>query len=804
MHEDHQGSEHRAQRASGVSSGTGSGRETGNLPSEVTSFVGRRWEVSEAQRLLAGTRLLTLTGAGGLGKTRLALRVAAEVRRSYPKGAWMVDLAPLNDGTLLAQSVLAALGLDHDSARPALPTLSGHLANKRLLLVLDNCEHLLDSCAELTRALLAAAPHLQVLATSRQALGVDGEHLLTVRPLSTPDPHRLPTAALTQYEAVRLFTDRAAAVDAGFTVGDDHGAAVAGICHRLDGIPLAIELAAARLRVLSPQQILERLDNRFTLLSRNSSAAPPRQRTLRAAIDGSFELCTPPERRLWARLSVFCGGFDLEAAEEVCTGDGLSREEILDVVTGLVDKSILIREDHRNQVRLRMLETIRQYGRSLLDHGPGGKELKSVQRRHRDHYQRLAARAESEWLSPRQTLWFARLRLEHANIRAALEFCLNTPGEAGSALRLVTSLWSRLMGAGGPEEARHWLGRALVQAPEPSPLRAKALRIDGRLAYMRGDTAAGKARLDECRDLAETLGDAESRAHTARFAGLAALFHNDSPQAIPLLEDALERHRTRQDLAAQWQTLFVLSLACCLSDDPRATELGEECLALCTAHDAQWSRSHALWLLGLQQWLCGNTQRAITLLQDALRVELPARNLLATAQCLEVLAWATAHTGRSHQAAKLLGAAQTLWQSVGTALPGVGRLLHHHNECHTHLQRALGEAQFATAVQTGAELTLDEALDCALGQPHSPTPTPASAEENAPTPLTRREKEVIDLLAHGLTNKEIATKLVISPRTVGAHVANILGKLGFTSRTQIATWAVQLRAPSRQGPDSRP
>ncbi|MGY5124225.1 ATP-binding protein [Streptomyces nigrescens] len=380
MHKDHQGSERRsfATPSGGASVGPGPGRKAGNLPTEVTSFVGRRWEVSEARRLLARTRLLTLTGAGGLGKTRLALRVAAEVRRSFPEGAWVVDLAPLTDGALLAQTVLTALGIDHDLARPMLPVLSDHLADKRLLLVLDNCEHLLDSCAELTRSLLAAAPHLQVLATSRQALGVDGEHLLTVRPLSAPDPNRPPAAALTQYEAVRLFIDRAAAVVPGFTVGDDQGAAVAGICHRLDGIPLAIELAAARLRVLSPQQILERLHDRFALLSRGSSAEPARQQTLRAAIDGSFELCTPSERRLWAYLSVFRGGFDLEAAEEVCTDDGLSQGEILDVVTGLVDKSILIREDHRDHVRLRMLETIRHYGRSLLDQGAGSEELDSV------------------------------------------------------------------------------------------------------------------------------------------------------------------------------------------------------------------------------------------------------------------------------------------------------------------------------------------------------------------------------------------------------------------------------------------
>ncbi|MFF3542482.1 ATP-binding protein [Streptomyces platensis] len=790
MENDHRATRrHPAERTDHSSPGAGPGPADGEVQAELTSFVGRRREVDGVRQLLTRTRLLTLTGAGGIGKTRLALRVASEVRRSYPGGVWVVDLAPLEDGALLAQTVLAALGLDHDSARPPMRTLADHLQDRRLLLVLDNCEHLLDACVELVRALLAAAPGMQVLTTSRQALRVDGEYLMVVPPLSTPELDRpVPPAELARYEAVRLFADRALAVYSDFTLSPDNLEAVARICRRLEGIPLAIELAAARLRVLSPRQILDRLDDRFELLTRGSRAALPRWRTLRAAIDWSYELCTPPEQRLWAWLSVFCGGFDLEAVEEVCAGEGLPRETVLDVVTELVDKSILSREDHQGQVRYRMLETIRQYGRARLEDGGTGPQRETVRRRHRDHYQQLATRAQAEWFGPRQMAWFARLRLENANLRAALEFCLTTPGEHRAGLQLVTSMWCHRLGVSGVEEQRSWLGRALALDTGTGSARARALWVDGWLAFLRGDVATGHARLAACQELADTLGEAGPLADAVQFAGLAALFQDEFRRAIPLLEDALGRHRANGDLGAQWTTLFLLALSCCLADDPRATPLGEECLALCDTHDARWSRSYALWVLGLQGWLAGSTGEAIALLQDALRGELPHYNLLATAQCLEVLAWATARDGNTLQAARLLGAAQTLWVSLGAALPGVGRLLQHHTECELRLRSSLGDAPFDAAVRDGAGLPLDEAIACALGRPAPDEERPD--RQAAPAPLTRREHQVVSLLVAGLTDKEIAAKLVISARTAEGHVQRILAKLGFSSRTQVAVWAV--------------
>ncbi|MGW3045561.1 LuxR C-terminal-related transcriptional regulator [Kitasatospora sp. NPDC001159] len=752
--------------------------------------MGRRHELHQVRQLLSRTRLLTLTGTGGIGKTRLALRVAHEVRRAFPGGVWVVDLAPLEDGGLLAQTVVAALGLDRDSSRAPLPTLADYLVSRRALLVLDNCEHILDSGAALTRSLLAVAPDLRVLATSRQALGVDGESLLPVPPLSLPDPHRWqPVESMVRYEAVQLFVDRATAVSGEFTLSEDHQAAVADICHRLDGIPLAIELAAAWLRVLSPQQILDRLDDRFALLTRAPRAALPRQQTLRAAIDWSFELCTPPERQLWAQASVFRGGFDLEAAEAVCTGEGVAREQVLTTLAALLDKSVLTRDDQHGRVRYRMLETIRHYGRTRL---PDGRAQDIAQRRHRDHYQRLAARAEQDWFSPRQTEWFSRLRLDHANLRTAVEFCLTTSGEARTGLELVASLWSHRLGAGGLEEEREWLDRALALDTEPSAARAKALWVDGWLALMHADSTTAQAHLTECRTLAETLGDPRAQAHAVQFTGLTALFQDDFHNAAALLEDALQRHRATDDLGSQWTALFLLALAACLGRHPRALDLAEQCLALCVAHDARWSRPYALWILALQHWLDGDTRRTITCLQDALRVEEPDHNLLAVAQCLEVLAWATARDGAHQRAARLLGAAQTVWQLTGVAIPGLGQLLHHRDACEAGLRRLLGTKSFAAAVQAGAELSLDQAIACALGRV-PPPPTPASPSASAPAHpsarFTRREEQVLTLLTGGLTDKQIAARLVISPRTAEGHVQRILTKLGFKSRLQIVAWA---------------
>jgi len=382
-----------------------------NLPRQLTSFIGREREMAEVKRLLTTTRLLTLTGSGGCGKTRLALQVAADLVEEFANGVWLVELAALTDPALVPQAVASALGVREEPGRPLLATLSDYLKAKRLLLLLDNCEHLVAACAYLAEALLRACPHLRILATSREALNIAGETVWRVPSLSLPDLLHLPSVEhLTQYEAVRLFIERALISRPDFVLTSQGAPSVAQVCHRLDGIPLAIELAAARVKVLSVEQIAARLDNRFRLLTSGSRTALPRQKTLRAAIDWSYDLLSETERMVLRRLSVFAGGWTLEAAEAICVGEGIEWHEVLDPLMQLVDKSLVMMEEQGGTVRYRLLETVRQYGRDKL---PASGEADVVRGRHRDWYLALAERAEPELLGSNQAVWLERLETEH-------------------------------------------------------------------------------------------------------------------------------------------------------------------------------------------------------------------------------------------------------------------------------------------------------------------------------------------------------------------------------------------------------
>jgi predicted ATPase/DNA-binding CsgD family transcriptional regulator len=701
---------------------------------------------------------------------------------------WLVELAALEDGELLTRTVAAALGLVDRSARPPVECLLDYLAGRRLLLVLDNCEHLLDACAVLVDKLLAAVPGLRVLATSRQALGMEGEQILEVPPLSVPDGDKvLPAGALGEYEAVRLFAERAAAVVPDFAVTDANRAVVAGVCRRLDGIPLAIELAAVRLRALSAEQILERLEDRFRLLTKGGRAAVSRQRTLRATIDWSFAMCSPGERALWARASVFAGGFDLKAAEAVCGGDGIADGDVMELVAGLADKSVLLRQEHELGARYRLLETIRQYGRERLAES-GREEILRV--RHRDWYQRLAEPSATERFGPDHARWVARVDREWANLRVALDFCLTQPGQARAGLAIAAALrdYWLVVGSVGTAEGSQWLDRALARTPEePSRTRVEALWCYVWLAQLRGDMATGLGRLREWRTLARQLGDSAAFLHVVEFSGLIALGEGDLRRAFALLEQALARHRTASDVQNLWYCLLHLAVAAFAAGRP--APYGEQTLMLAEAHDSPWHRPYGLWIAGLDRLQRGDLARATTLLRESLRVSQRLRATLddpwRIAHCLEGLAWNAAAAGEHQRAARLFGAAGRLWQSPGT--PAAGALVHPHGRYEAQVRQALGEAAFTTASQHGAALTTDQAIAYALAAKPAAAPPPP-AVPGAPAVLTRRERQVADLLAQGLSNKDIAARLVIAQRTAETHVENILNKLGFSSRTQAAVW----------------
>ena len=784
----------------------------GNLPLELPNFVGRQQEVKEIKGVLAASRLVTLTGVGGVGKTRLALRVAAEVRRAFRDGAWFVDLTQLRDPDLLAQEVqdpdtvahliMAALGVRQSAGSPV-RQLTEYLAGRQTLVVLDNCEHLLPACALMIDAPLRDCPRLRVLATSREPLALRGEVLYPVVPLPVPEPGQRPTvAALPRYDSVTLFLDRARAAVPGFALTDTTAAAVAELCRRLDGVPLAIELAAAWIRTLEPRQILDRLADRFTLLSRGSRDAPARQQALRACVEWSFNLCSKPERLLWARSSVFVGGFELDALEGVCADDWLPADDLVDVLAGLIDKSIVDRTDSGGgHARYRMLETIRDYGQEqLVEAG----EQQLLRRRHRDWYERLAARAMAERISPRQTYWIARFAREHPNMRAAVELCLAEPDQAATALRILTGLpWLYWSSRGLCSEGLGWLERALAQTTAPTVLRVRALLLTSFLAAWIGDADRTMPRLDESRRLAERLHDPVGLARAAFIRGTAAqLLRNDlgstaesAGEGLAILS-ALPEREQRPELNLRLQLLIQLGQAAALTGEhDRARRCFQEALEIAEATGASVYRIWAAWGLGLVAWRRGESSAADHQMRECLRFarqeEMPDPYVAALS--VESLAWIAAERQQHRRAAVLLGVVDGVQTGLGRPVNTSQVLIADHDECARRARTGLGDTEFADAVRHGQALPLDDAIAYAVGEPPRTAPPPPS---DSATLLTHREREVADLVAQGLTNKEIADRLVISQRTAESHIEHIRVKLGFTNRTEIAVWTQRQNPPT--------
>ncbi|MEV0464770.1 protein kinase [Nocardia tengchongensis] len=767
----------------------------GDLPPELTSFVGRRNEVTEVKNLLASARLVTLTGIGGVGKTRLALHSAATVRREFGDGLWLVELADVSDPTLLVDVVAAALGLRDDLARPLPQVVVDFLADRESLLVLDNCEHLAEAVARLAETWLRACANLRILATSREPLDIGGEVVLRVPPLPVPDPEREPSLReLPRYAAVTLFADRATAAVPGLQLSADDKATVARICARLDGLPLAIELAAARVRTMSPEQILGRLDDRYALLTRASRSAPTRQQTLRWCVDWSYRLCSPVEQRLWARLSVFAGGFELDAVEEIC-GPDLDTDSVLDVVSSLVDKSILIRVESQGVVRLRMLETVRDYGRQKLqDIG----EYADLCRRHREWYQDLALTADDQWISDRQPYWVARLDRELPNLRGALEYCLaeDTDQAAAAGLRTTAALAGLWTFRGLYSEGRRWIERALAHPARQSiPDRIKALHACCAMVVMRGDVPAAAALVEEGRLLTRQDPTPMNQALMDSSDGGVAVYRWDLDLATSRLERAVEALDSYRPGFAYFASLLALGLVHGLAGDTqRAAESYRRLISIAEARGETLFRSTAFYGLGTIAWQEGDRSQATELLEKALRVHRRIRSPLIAAVSLEALAWAACADGDAERAAVLMGAAQELDRSLGTVASIVPLVPQYHDECLRLTQSALGARRFDAAVRSGRAMGMDAAVAYALGE----QPAVAPPTSGPGVSLTKRERQVADLVARGLTNKQIAAELVISQRTAQGHVEHILTKLGFTSRAQIAAWIEE--GAKRQNP----
>ncbi|MEU6081328.1 tetratricopeptide repeat protein [Streptomyces sp. NPDC047108] len=686
----------------------------GNLPAELNSFVGRKAELAEVGRLLKRSRMVTVTGVGGVGKTRLALRAALLGQERFSDGVWLVELSSVHDPHLLEHALAEALGMAAHAARPPRTAVAEMLADRQLLLLLDGFEHIADDCATLVRDLLRRAPGLTVLAAGRRPLGVPGEQTFPLSPMPAPAPVRSSPATVTTTattppaarDAPALFAERAASVLPGFGITDDNRWAVAELCHRLDGIPLALELAAGRLRALSLEQMLQRLDDRFRLLTGGGFAGLPRHRTLRTAIGWSHELCSPQERLLWARLSVFAGHFDLDAAEYVCSGTGLAADDLLDVIAELVAQSIVVREDTATGVRYRMLETVRAYGASWLEATGDATRLR---RRHRDWYLGLATWCELEWFSPRQAEVAARIDAELSNLRVALEFSLEGSDDAHIGQHLAGSLWFYWVGCGHVAEGRHWLDRALELESGHEESRLKALWVLAYVALLQGDAIGAITALQECGDEAERTGNQLAAAYALHRSGCLALVTDDMPRAEELLRTALARYREIGELNSDvlmGQVALGITVAF-QGDLAAAVALCEEVRQVCEDHGERWTLAYALYVLGYAAWTRGESAEARRLLEECLGIDHAFRDLVGAVTAIELLALFTAEEGDPEEAAVLQGAAGQLWRSVGLPLFGSRYFNAPHQQCEQQTREALGTERYEECLSEGARLDLD-------------------------------------------------------------------------------------------------
>ena len=817
-----------------------------NLPHAPNSFIGREDQLAELLRLVGETRALTLCGAGGIGKTRLAQQVLAAAVDEFPDGVWFVELSDLRQPDLVVSRVASVIGVTEEPSRPLLETLAAALQPRRMLLALDNCEHLIDACAHVCQRLLASSPGLRLLATSREPLRVAAERVWQVSALSiAPDDTVVTPAEASSYDAMRLFADRAAASLPGFTIGPANAGAVASLCRALDGIPLAIELAAARIRALSVEQISARLTDRFGLLTGGDRTAPARHRTLRGTIDWSHDLLTSPEQVLLRRLSVFAG-WSLEMAEQVCSDDDIPAGGILDLLAALVDKSLVVLEPEViGQARYRLLHTIREYAAArLADAG----ETAVFQRRLRDYAlrtteQNLAigmARVPAPW--PARVDVFRRYDVDVGNVWQVLACCL-AGSDAEAGLRICTAVSPCWIARGAFAEGGEWLdsflaldspsvparirGAALVAraqltlSSDPAAAEsgaaeglalcrsageefwtAAALNLLAEIALHRGRMADAASRLDEVLSVAKAAGDGW---HEGYALGTRA--------AVAGLQGSL---REAQQLASASMTVMCLidqrwgvarsllglgDLARLRGDPAGAHSRYLEALAILRQIDARPEIARCLAGLGRIAIDLDDVELARQHLTESIRLSRSTGSRIAVARGLEAFAALAVRESRPEQAVRLTAAASALREAAGLPALSGARV-----EKYLAPARRLGEPAITRSWAQGLALTADAAVALALGEEadRSGAPPLTTAGANAaagprPTTLTRREQQIATLIAGGRSNKAIAGELSISPATAARHVANILGKLGFSSRVQIATWAADQHLGSASG-----
>ena len=628
-----------------------------NLPQQVTSFIGRERDEKEIAELLAKHRLVTLQGAGGIGKTRLSLQVAADLMDDFPDGVWLVELAALNDARLVPQAIASVLGVKEEAGHPVIDALVKFVADRRLLVILDNCEHLVEACALVARRVLGAGPHVRILASSREPLHVAGEAIYPLQPLAVPDPYgSFRKSAIEGFAAARLFIERATAAQPAFAVSDDNAMAVAGICQRLDGIPLALELAAARVRSLSVEQISARLSDRFRLLTGGDRTALPRQQTLRALIDWSFDLLTPQERVLFRRLAAFAGGFTLEAAESVGAGESIDAIDVLFLLTNLVEKSLVTMD--AGGERYRLLETVRHYA---LDRLASSGEADATRTRHLAFYVALAERAKPEIVGPRQGQWLARLDAELENLLAANAWCDSAEGGAEIGLLLLDSIKMYFFNRGLLTLGHRLLIEALARegAHERNVPRCRGLFDAGQFCCSIGRFQDAMRLLGESLAIAREVGDAQRIAAALQPLGETASELGDFAAARRYLDEAVERARTlsdKRELAAALVNLAQLQRA--MGETDSAEPLYEEGLALLRQLGDRESIAIGLLNLAMVSVDRGTVERARAMLLEVVDIAIDNASKPVGQSMLEVSAGLAAAHGEWVRSARFYGAAE--------------------------------------------------------------------------------------------------------------------------------------------------
>ena len=810
-----------------------------NLVTPMSSFIGRERDISWVKKSLVDHRLVTLTGSGGCGKTRLAYQVAGELITAYEQGVWLVEFAPLSDPLLIPQTVASALGLRERQDAELSQTVYEHLSSRHALIVFDNCEHLIADIARFVDKILQICPHLSVLATSREGLGIPGEAIWAVPPLSLPaqqpwtDPASAQEAAnfYLKSESVQLFIARVSPASPGFSLTAENGPWVAEICRRLDGMPLAIELAAARARALSVKQIAERLDDRFGLLTAGSRTAPPRQQTLAATLDWSYALLGEPERRVLQRLSVFAGGATLEAAEAVCACEHVRPAEVLDVLSHLVDKSLVVADHSSSETRYRLLETIRQYaGQKLSEQG----DEKVCKDSHLAYFVHWAEEMAPTLDGQNKLKGLEEYENEHDNLRAALDWCSSNGNKAKAGLQLATAcgrFW-RLHGHVSEGRRRFSIALSPKLVQDRSSLHARALYYSALLAYLQGDYPAAQPMIEESLTIWRELGQ-EGLAmlgHTLLLLGDLKNEVGDYSGALPVFHEALQIFSQLNDkkgigwihMQLGWEAMrigdylqaqnhlekyltlsqetgdmegliYALSglgeVAVRLGQVNRASDLLRKSLSLSRDQGDKWGEATILGSLGWIALRQRDFDLMRQLLNDSLALRMEIGDKGGMAWCLEKLAEAAFREGEYQKAAKIFGSAASLRIPIHSAIDQVD--LPDYERTLVGLRSRLDQETFTQCWNEGTAMRLKDVIACALSGPAVRMDEPSISDKEKFQGLSKRERETAAWIAQGKSNREIAQAMTVGEKTVETYVTRILDKLGVNSRVQIATWAVE-------------